>query len=181
VSVAPDDRTLTLSGVHSAPFGTSSGTRWAFSRTIVEETDQAVRVRAILVERPRGTAGAMRSGDPRREIQVVLQRPLAGRVVVDGCARIAQAQPRRATPPKPNAWHRVHQSDDHTLVVYWNGGKSFPLDHVSTDWRDGELILTVWVAGGGGRLAGAYYATIVRLDRAVGGRRIVDGADATTR
>jgi hypothetical protein len=179
VSVGPDDRTLTLSGVHSAPFGTSSGTRWSFSRTLVDETEEAVRVRVLLVERPRGTAGAMRSGDPQREVEVVLERPLAGRVVVDGCAHLAQVAPRGARPPKPTVWHRVREADDRTLVVYWHGGKSFPLDHVSTDWRDGELVVTVWVAGGGGRLAGAYYATIVRLDRPVGGRRIVDGAEGT--
>lgn len=58
VSVGADDRTLTLSGVHSAPFGTSSGTRWAFSRTIVEETDEAVCVRVILVERALGAPAA---------------------------------------------------------------------------------------------------------------------------
>jgi hypothetical protein len=176
VSVGADDQSLTLTGVHSAPYGSSSGTWWTFSRAIVEETDEAVRVRVIMVERRRGTPGAMRSGDPVREIPVILPGPLAGRVVVDGCARLVQAQPDDATAPRPTAWHRVRQADDHTLVVYWHGGRSFPLDHVSAGSRDGDLVVTVWVRGGGGRLAGAYYATIVHLEHPVAGRRIIDGA-----
>jgi hypothetical protein len=176
VSVGADDQSLTLRRVHSAPFRSSSGTRWAFSRAIVEETDDAVCVRVILVERAPGTADAMRSGDPRRQVPVVLERPLAGRVVVDGCARLVRAQPRRTKPPKAAAWHRVRRADDHTLIVYWHGGPSFPLDHVSTGWESDKLVVTVWVAGGGGRLAGAYYATIVHLDRPIGARRVVDGA-----
>jgi hypothetical protein len=175
VSVGHDELSLTLGGVHSSPWASSSGTWWAFSRAIVKETDAVVCVRLFLVERPPGTPGAMRSGDPRRQIPVALECPLRGRVVVDGCATLVEAHPRGTRPPKPDAWHRIHQAGERTLVVYWRGGRSFPLDHVSADWRDDALFVTVWVYGGGGRLAGAYYATVVHLDRPVGGRRIVDG------
>jgi hypothetical protein len=176
VRVAADGRSLRLSGIHSAPWTASGDTWWVFSRIVIEETDKAVCVRVLLMECGANDPGAMRSGDPRREVRCVLDRALGGRTVIDGCARLVEPHPSATPRPKPKAWHRIRQADDQTLIVYWNGGPSFPLDHVSADWGAGALYVTVWLRGGGGRLAGQYQATIVRLDRSIDGLPVLDGA-----
>ena len=176
VVVGDDDRTLTLRGIHPGPWAQAPGTWWAFSRVEVKWTDEAVSVQLMSVERPAGYPQAMLEGDRSREETVVLDRPVAGRVVVDGCARLVQPRPAAGVPPERTAWDRIRRVDDRTLVVYWSGGTHFPLDHVSTEWGDGAVVLTVWIFGGGGRLSGSYDATIVRLDQPLGERQVLDGA-----
>jgi hypothetical protein len=176
VRVGDDDRSLVLSGVHDPPWASAPGTVWAFSRVHVKETPEAVSVRLDLVERAKGDPGALPANDARREVPVLLERPLGGRVVVDGCAHLVEPQPKPGSPPKADLWHRVRQAGPQTLVVYWAGGPFFPLDHVALEWTDDTLFVTVWRYGGGGRLSGQYQAAIVNLDQPLGDRRIADGA-----
>jgi hypothetical protein len=176
VHVGEDDRTLTLSGIHDPPWASAPGTVWALSRVDVREMAEAVSVVVNLVERRRGDPDALPANDPRREVPVMLSRPLDGRVVVDGCAHLVSPEPKPGPAPRASPWHRIRQADPGRLVVYWEGGASFPLDHVSLDWTDDTLFVTVWTYGGGGRLAGRYTVTIVNLDRPLGERRIADGA-----
>jgi hypothetical protein len=63
------------------------------------------------------------------------------------------------------------------VVVYWQGG-ALDLDHVSTEWRPDELVLTVWLSTPHEaiRAYGQYQAAIVRLDRPLGDSQITDGA-----
>jgi hypothetical protein len=175
VRVGEDDRTLILTGVHDPPWASAPGTVWAFSRVDVKEMAEAVSVVVNLAERRRGDPDALPANDPRREVPVVLERPLGGRVVFDGCARLVEPEPRSAARRESAAWDRVCLAGPRTVVVYWHGGPSSPLDHVSLEWTDDTLFLTVWRYGGGGRMIGQYQATIVHLDRPLGDRRIADG------
>jgi hypothetical protein len=140
----------------------------------VEATDEAVSVRVLLVEQHGPATGALRFDDPARRVRVVLDEPLRGRPVVDGCARLVAPRPDPAQPPILEPFHRLRRADERTLIVYWRGGPYVPLDHVSTEWRDHSLLLGVWLYGGMAPASGAYEAAIVRLDRPLGDRKIRD-------
>ena len=183
VGVGGDDRTLTFGAIHApAPIAGPSPTRWAFSRVEFEPLEGAVAARVWLVERRPGEPDALDGDDPRREVTATLPEPLDKRVLFDGCARLMTP----VTEPRPDAgaqsWDRVRVADEHAVVVYWEGG-AHDLDHVSTEWRPDELVLTVWLSTPYDAIPayGQYQAAIVRLDHPLEGRQVTDGAAARRR
>ena len=175
VEVAADDRTITLGAITASDAGSDPGSWWAFSSVEFVELPEAVRVMLFLVRRRKGDPEAMVEGDPGRRVEAVLPSPLRGRVLVDGTAWLSTPDP-QARDAEPRPWHRVRRADARTLVVYWRGGPSSPLSHVTTRWEDRTVVVTLWRGQHGGRLSGSYEATIVRLDRDIGDRAVVDGS-----
>lgn len=172
VKVADDDRTLTLTGIHSPPWSSSEDSWWAFARAEVSEFDDAVGVRISQLQQRPGAAGAYRASNPEQTVEVVLERPLAGRVVFDATAKLER--PKGGAGGEPVPWERWRVANDSTLVVYWHGGAG-GLDHLELDWEDDALLLTVREVPVM-RLSGHYWAAIVRLDRPLGAKPVVDGA-----
>jgi hypothetical protein len=183
VEVARDDRTLTFGAIHAPPWiAGPSPTRWAFSRVEFERLEGAVAARVWLIERRPGEPDALGGDDPRREVTATLPEPLEKRVVLDGCAKLMTPVTVPRSDAAAESWDRVRAADEHTVVVYWEGG-ALDLDHVSTEWSPDELVLTVWLSTPDEVIPayGQYQAAIVRLDRPLGGRQIRDGAAARRR
>jgi hypothetical protein len=181
VAIEDDDRALTLTKIHSPPWAGGGRTWWATAGTTVETSPEAVSVRVLLEERAEKGPDAMRFDDPARAVRVVLDEPLRGRPVIDGSAHLIAPEPDPSHPPELVPFDRIQRADDRTLVVYWYGGPYFPLDHVSTDWRLGALVLGVWIYGGGGPASGQYQAAIVRVPRPLGRRRRIRDLARTLR
>jgi hypothetical protein len=188
VSVASDDRTLTLKRIQHPPWARSSGTWWATAGTEVEASDEAVSVRVVLAEQSARGPDALAFDDRSREVRVVLDEPLGGRPVVDGCAKLVA--PRRGGPDASaelRRYHKVMKADVRTLIVYWHGGSHVPLHHISMEWRPEALVVGVWLDGGTGTAVpegeylavaaeGQYQAAIVQLDRPLGRLMVLDRA-----
>jgi hypothetical protein len=176
VVVENGGRSLTLSGLHSPPWASSHDTWWGFARAEVEELDAAAVVRVVFVQLGHLSPTALRFDDPTRRVTVELNDALRGRPVIDGSARLVTPRPDSRHPPLLRSFDRISRADERTLVVYWHGGPYLPLDHISTEWENDSVVIGVWLYGGPAKMSGQYQATIVGLDRPLGGREIRDRA-----
>jgi hypothetical protein len=173
VAVADDDRTLTFSGIHAPEWiAGPHPTRWGFSRVEFEPSDDAVGARVWLVEQRPNEPDALDGDDPHRTVTAKLGRPLAGRIVYDHCAWLRTPQAEASSKAVRRRWQRVQRAGERALVVYWEDAGGDVLDHVSVEWSPDELLLGVWVIPSS-RMSATYNATIVRLDRPLGDRRIL--------
>lgn len=176
VRVSDDGRALTISGIHSPPIWDDPESKFVFGRAEVEYREDAVLVLLWLREADFDDPAATWTNDHEREVRVELDEPLGSRVVVDGSYRLLEAEPQGGD-AEPQPWIRTHHPDDRTAVVYWHGHAVCPLERVEQDWTENVVVLTVFEACPSRvKMVGQYRATIVRLDRPVGRRRVVDGA-----
>jgi hypothetical protein len=173
-SLSEDGRAVTLSGIHAPPWWSPESSWWSFDRAEIDETEMAVSLLLWMRQRRPREVGARQVTDPDQRITVPLPTPLAGRVVIDGNARLVAPTGERGRSSEPQPWDRVVRADDRTLVVYWVGWNR-PHDTVEVEPRDKQLVLTVWQRAGG-RASGHYWAAIVHLDEPAGDRTILDGA-----
>jgi hypothetical protein len=173
VEVGQDDRTLTLRAIHSPPVWSAPDVWFRFGRAQVSYEARAVRVLLLLEECGADEPGAYLADDPAREVEVVLDEPLAGRVPVDGGYRFVE--PEGAGRGRSEAVQpiKVQQAPPSSLVVYWLGGMA-PLDRIDVDERDDAVVLKVWEQPVG-KLAGVSKAARVDLARPLGERWLLDG------
>jgi hypothetical protein len=175
VELGSDDRTLTLRSIHSPPNWSDADAWFSGGRADVWYEDEAIRVLLWLRRCGPTDAGAARTNDPAREVEIVLDEPVAGRVVIDGVHGLVAHEGPLARRSVAKRWSRAYPWDPERVVVYWFGGASMPLDRIEIEYGDDALTLTLFEQSGG-RLAGVYKATIVHLAEPLGAREIRDGA-----
>jgi hypothetical protein len=161
--------------IHSPGAWSNSAGWYNRARADVSYADEAVSVLLYLSECRSEDPGAARTNDPSREVRITLDESLAGRVVIDGVHGLVVPEGPLVRRSDPTRWQRVDRWDAKTLVVYWFGGASHPLDRIEAEFDEGALVITV-LEQGAGRLAGMEKAAIVRLDEPVGDRVLRDGA-----
>jgi hypothetical protein len=132
-----------------------------------------VRVLLWLAECKRDDPGAARGNDPSREVRIVLDQPLAGRVPYDGCYGLVEPAGRGQGRSGPCRWDKVQIAGPSSLVVYWFGGMG-QLDRVEAEHTDDSVFITV-IEERARRMAGRSKAALVHLDEPLRGRQVRRG------
>jgi hypothetical protein len=175
VEVGDDDRSLVLRSIHSPSVWSDPDAWFNGGRADLRYTDRAVGVLLWLPECRRDDRGAARADDPSREVRIALAEPLAGRVPYDGSFNLVEPQGPATGHSDPTVWEKVQVAGPATLVVYWSGAASGPLDRIDVEQTDTVVHLTV-LEQSVGKLAGQSKAAIVQLDEPLAGRKIRDGS-----